>query len=161
MFHLGLSVTDMQSKAASLGADCAFFIQSKPAFAKGIGDKLSSIDGDLSHLKGLYMAIVKPDVAVSTREAYARITPQQPPRCCFDIVQQPVETWRDALTNDFEGSVFTLFPELAQIKEKLYNAGALFAQMTGSGSAVYALFKEMPEALNRLFPQTFCHITVL
>lgn len=161
MFHLELSITDMQEKAAKLGADCAFFIQSKPAFARGIGDKLSVIDDEDLHLKGLFMVVVKPDVAVSTRDAFAQITPRQPSRCCLDIVRQPIETWKDALTNDFEESVFNIYPELRHIKERLYQAGALYVQMTGSGSAIYALFRQEPQQIADIFPNTYHQIVVL
>ncbi|MBR1655462.1 MAG: 4-(cytidine 5'-diphospho)-2-C-methyl-D-erythritol kinase, partial [Prevotella sp.] len=160
-FHLGLSVEEMQTKAAGLGADCAFFIESIPAFARGIGDKLSAVEGNLSHLKGLYMAVVKTNVAVSTREAFARIVPKKPERCCLDIVQQSVETWRHQLTNDFETSVFSIYPELARIKERLYSEGAIYAQMTGSGSAIYALFDKKPDSLSLIFRDAFCHIVAL
>ncbi len=161
MFHLGLSTADMQEKAAKLGADCAFFIQSKPAFARGIGDKLSVIDDEDLHLKGIFMVVVKPDVAVSTRDAFAQITPRQPSRCCLDIVRQPIETWKDALINDFEGSVFNIYPELRHIKERLYQEGALFVQMTGSGSAIYALFRQKPQQIDSIFPNTYHQIVVL
>lgn len=160
-FHLELCITDMQEKAAKLGADCAFFIQSKPAFARGIGDKLSVIDDEDLHLKGLFMVVVKPDVAVSTRDAFAQITPRQPSRCCLDIVRQPIETWKDALINDFEGSVFNIYPELRHIKERLYQGGALFVQMTGSGSAIYALFRQKPQQIDSIFPNTYHQIVVL
>ena len=160
-FRLGLSVEEMQTKATGLGADCAFFIESIPAFARGIGDKLSAVEGNLSHLKGLYMAVVKTNVAVSTREAFARIVPKKPERCCLDIVQQPVETWRHQLTNDFETSVFSIYPELARIKERLYSEGAIYAQMTGSGSAIYALFDKKPDSLSLIFRDAFCHIVAL
>lgn len=160
-FRLGLSVEEMQTKATGLGADCAFFIESIPAFARGIGDKLSAVEGNLSHLKGLYMAVVKTNVAVSTREAFARIVPKKPERCCLDIVQQSVETWRHQLTNDFETSVFSIYPELARIKERLYSEGAIYAQMTGSGSAIYALFDKKPDSLSLIFRDAFCHIVAL
>lgn len=160
-FRLELSVEEMQAKATRLGADCAFFIESIPAFARGIGDKLSAVEGNLSHMKGLYMAVVKTNVAVSTREAFAQIVPKKPERCCLEIVQQPVETWRHQLTNDFETSVFSIYPELARIKERLYSEGAIYAQMTGSGSAIYALFDKKPDSLSLIFRDAFCHIVAL
>ncbi|MBR5634753.1 MAG: 4-(cytidine 5'-diphospho)-2-C-methyl-D-erythritol kinase [Prevotella sp.] len=93
--QLGLSNEQMERYAAQLGADCAFFIQSKPAYATGIGDQLSIIDDIQNILKGYHLVVVKPDVAVSTREAYAAITPKKPEKCCLDVVRQHIETWRN------------------------------------------------------------------
>ena len=139
MFHLGLSEAQMISYAARLGADCAFFIQSLPAYAEGIGEILTPIALDL---KGWYIAIVRPAIPVSTKEAFSLITPHHPVKNCRDIVMQPVETWRNELTNDFEHSVFTLHPEIGAIKDRLYDLGAVYAAMTGSGSSLYGLFRD-------------------
>ena len=139
MFNLGLSDEQMISYAARLGADCAFFILNKPCYAEGIGERLQPISLDLS---GWHLAIVRPAIPVSTREAFSLITPQHPPKNCRDIVMQPVETWRDALTNDFEKSVFTLHPEIGAIKDRLYDMGAVYAAMSGSGSSLYGLFRQ-------------------
>ena len=139
MFHLGLTEQQMIDYAARLGADCAFFILNKPCYAEGIGEKLQPIG--LS-LKGWYLAIVRPDIPVSTKEAFSLITPQHPLQNCRDIVMQPVETWRNALTNDFEKSVFTLHPEIGAIKDRLYDMGAVYAAMSGSGSSLYGLFRQ-------------------
>ena len=139
MFHLGLTEQQMIDYAARLGADCAFFILNKPCYAEGIGEKLQPIG--LS-LKGWYLAVVRPAIPVSTKEAFSLITPQNPPQNCRDIVMQPVETWRDALTNDFEKSVFTLHPEIGAIKDRLYDMGAVYAAMSGSGSSLYGLFRQ-------------------
>ena len=139
MFRLGLTEQQMIDYAARLGADCAFFILNRPCYAEGIGEKLQPIG--LS-LKGWYLAIVRPAIPVSTKEAFSLITPQYPPQNCRDIVMQPVETWRDALTNDFEKSVFTLYPEIGAIKDKLYEMGAVYAAMSGSGSSIYGLFRQ-------------------
>jgi len=139
MFHLGLTEQQMIDYAARLGADCAFFILNKPCYAEGIGEKLQPIG--LS-LKGWYLAVVRPAIPVSTKEAFSLITPQYPPQNCRDIVMQPVETWRDALTNDFEKSVFTLHPEIGAIKDRLYDMGAVYAAMSGSGSSLYGLFRQ-------------------
>jgi 4-diphosphocytidyl-2-C-methyl-D-erythritol kinase len=138
MFHLGLSDAQMISYAARLGADCAFFIQSQPAYAEGIGEILTPID--LS-LKGWYIAIVRPAIPVSTKEAFSLITPRHPQKNCREIVLQPVETWREELTNDFEHSVFTLHPEIGAIKQRLYELGATYAAMSGSGSSLFGLFR--------------------
>ena len=101
MFGLGLTDEQMIDYAARLGADCAFFILNRPCYAEGIGEKLQPITLDLS---GWYLAVVRPAIPVPTKEAFSLITPQHPEKNCLDIVMQPVETWRDELTNDFERS---------------------------------------------------------
>ena len=138
-FHLNLSDEKLISYASILGADCAIFILNRPAYAEGIGEKLYPMDVDLS---GWYMAVVRPDIPVPTKEAFARIKPHFPQKCCRDIVMQPVETWKEELVNDFEESVFALHPELAAIKERLYQLGATYAAMSGSGSALFGLFRQ-------------------
>ena len=137
--------------AAQFGAECANFILNRPAYAEGIGERLTPIDLDL---KGWYMAVVRPDIPVPTKEAFARITPQMPPKCCKDIVIQPVETWKEELVNDFEASVFAVHYELADIKERLYQLGAVYAAMSGSGSALFGLFRE-PITIETYFPDMF------
>ena len=150
-FNLGLTEQQLIDYAAKLGADCPFFIMNRPAYAEGIGERLTPID--LS-LKGWYMAVVRPDIPVPTKEAFARITPQMPQKCCKDIVMQPIETWKDELVNDFELSVFAVHPELADIKVQLYQLGAVYAAMSGSGSALFGLFKE-PVDIEKSFPDMF------
>ena len=136
MFKLGLSDQQMIDYAAHLGADCAFFILNRPCYAEGIGEKLQPIDLDL---KGWYLSLVRPDIPVSTREAFALIKPHYPEVNCREVVKQPVESWRDALVNDFEGSVFAVHPELGAVKDRLYELGATYAAMSGSGSTLFAL----------------------
>ena len=138
MFTLGLSDEQMIQYAARLGADCAFFILSRPAYAEGIGELLQPISLNLS---SYYIGIVRPNIPVSTREAFSLIKPQKPAKCCREVVMQPIETWREELTNDFEQSVFTLHPEIGAIKQQLYDFGAVYAAMSGSGSAVFGLFQ--------------------
>lgn len=139
MFTLGLSDDQMIRYAARLGADCPFFILSRPAYAEGIGERLQPIDLDLT---GYYIAVVRPDIPVSTKEAFSLIKPAKPAKCCRDVVSQPIETWREELVNDFELSVFALHPEIGAIKEQLYSLGAVYAAMSGSGSAVFGIFRE-------------------
>ena len=139
MFQLGLSDRQMIDYAARLGADCAFFIINKPCYAEGIGEKLEPIS--LS-LRGWYLAVVRPAIPVSTKEAFSLISPQHPAVNCRDIVMQPVETWRDRLTNDFEKSVFAIHLEIGAIKDRLYDLGAVYASMSGSGSSLFGLFRE-------------------
>ena len=136
MFKLGLSDQQMIDYAAHLGADCAFFILNRPCYAEGIGEKLQPIDLDL---KGWYLSLVRPDIPVSTREAFALIKPHYPEVNCREVVKQPVELWRDTLVNDFEGSVFAVHPELGAVKDRLYELGATYAAMSGSGSTLFAL----------------------
>lgn len=138
MFTLGLSDEQMIQYAARLGADCAFFILSRPAYAEGIGELLQPISLNLS---SYYIGIVRPNIPVSTREAFSLIKPQKPAKCCREVVMQTIETWREELTNDFEQSVFTLHPEIGAIKQQLYDLGAVYAAMSGSGSAVFGLFQ--------------------
>ena len=122
----------MERYAAKLGSDCAFFITAEPSYATGRGEILEPADGPKGNLHGYSIVVVKPDVAVSTRDAYAQIVCHMPRKSCRDIVRQPISTWRDELTNDFEGPVFKAHPELARIKQSLYDMGALYAQMRAS-----------------------------
>ena len=139
MFNLGLTDQQMIDYAARLGADCAFFILNRPCYAEGIGEKLQPIDLDL---KGWYLSLVRPDIPVSTREAFALIKPHHPEVNCREVVKQPVESWRGALVNDFEGSVFAVHPELGAVKDRLYELGATYAAMSGSGSTLFALSRQ-------------------
>lgn len=160
-FRLNIGIAEMERYAARLGADCAFFITAEPMYATGIGNILAPVDDSIGFLKGLYLAVVKPGISVSTVEAYRQIKPKKPAKCCLDIVRQPIETWREELTNDFEPPVFAAHPELGDIKEKLYDMGAIFAQMSGSGSAIYGIFKEAPENIEDKFPGMFTAVMQL
>jgi 4-diphosphocytidyl-2-C-methyl-D-erythritol kinase len=157
-FELGLTSEQMQQYAARLGADCAFFIESRASYAEGIGELLQPIDLDLS---GWHIGVVRPDIPVPTKEAFSRIHPHYPALNCREAVMQPVETWRDTLTNDFEESVFALHPEIGNVKELLYKMGATYAAMSGSGSALFGLFKDEPDALRKTFPDMFTFSGVL
>lgn len=160
-FRLNIGNPEMERYAARLGADCAFFIEAEPAYAEGIGDVLMPVDGPQGNLDGYYLVLVKPDVAVSTRDAYSAITPKQPAKCCRDIVRQPIETWKDELVNDFETPIFAQHPELAVIKQKLYDLGASYAAMSGSGSALFGIFKEKPTEVESHFEGMFCEVIAL
>ena len=154
-FQLGLSNEQLIQYAAQLGADCAFFILSRPCYAEGIGEKLQPIDLSLN---GYHIAVVRPDIPVPTKEAFSRIHPHYPAQNCRETVMQPVETWRETLINDFEESVFALHPEIGDIMQRLYDMGATYVAMSGSGSALFGLFKERPDSLSQAFPHmfTFC-----
>ena len=156
-FQLGLTDEQLMQYAAKLGADCAFFILSRPCYAEGIGEKLQPIDMSLN---GYHIAVVRPDIPVPTKEAFSRIHPHYPAQNCRETVMQPVETWRETLVNDFEESVFALHPEIGDIKQQLYDMGATYAAMSGSGSALFGLFKECPDTLGQAFPNmfTFCSL---
>ena len=160
-FRLNIGIPEMERYAAKLGADCAFFITADPSYAEGIGDVLMPADVPGAGLGGYYLAVVKPSVAVSTRDAYAAIVPKTPAKCCRDIVRQPIETWKDELVNDFEAPIFKLHPELAEIKEKLYQQGAKYAAMSGSGSALFGIFETEPNGLKEMFQDCFCEVLKL
>lgn len=149
---LGLSQQELMDYGLRLGADCPFFVMGKPAYGEGIGERLEPVSLDLS---GHYVCIVKPQVNVSTREAFSLVTPRKPERNCRDIVAQPLETWRGLLRNDFEESVFALHPEIGHIKERLYEEGAVYSSMSGSGSSVYGIFDEERD-LSGAFEGMFC-----
>ena len=155
-FKLNLSTEKLEEYAAILGADCAFFIQNKPVFASGIGNIFEEIN--LS-LKGYYLVLVKPDIFVSTKDAFANIIPMKPNHSLKEIIRMPVETWRATMKNDFEDSVFKKFPEIAAIKDKLYDMGAIYASMSGSGSSVFGIFREQVEQVehvDEVFSGCFC-----
>lgn len=148
---LGLSFDELEQKAALLGADCPFFIRNTPVFATGTGNVFTPVT--LS-LEGYHLCLVKPDIAVSTPEAYAMVRPQMPSTSLTEIISQPVEAWKNQMVNDFETSVFNRYPEIARIKESLYEAGAVYASMSGSGSSVFGIFQE-PTHLKRQYPDYF------
>ncbi len=154
-FRLNIGNAEMERYAARLGSDCAFFITAEPAFATGRGDVLQPVEGPAAGLDGYHIAIVKPPVAVSTRDAYSQIVCRKPTRCCRDVVRMPIDTWRGDLTNDFEAPVFSMHPELAQIKQRLYDLGAVYAAMSGSGSALFGIFRQDPRAVDESFPGCF------
>lgn len=137
-FQLNIPNEQLEVYAAQLGADCAFFVENKPTFAEGIGNIFSPIE--LS-LKGYKLVLVKPDIFVSTRDAFAQIKPKRPTISLKEVAKMPIEAWKTYMVNDFEESVFPQFPAIADIKAKLYDMGAIYASMSGSGSSVFALFK--------------------
>ena len=137
-FNLKLSDENLEEYAARLGADCAFFIRNTPTYAEGIGNIFSPIS--LS-LKGYQIVLVKPDIFVSTRDAFAQIKPHRQEIPLKEVIKQPIQEWKERMVNYFEESVFPQFPAIKEIKEKLYEAGAIYAAMTGSGSSVFGLFK--------------------
>ena len=160
-FRLNMGIAEMERYASRLGSDCAFFITAEPSFATGRGEVLEPVNIAEQNLQGYYIAIVKPAIAVSTREAFKQIICRQPEHCCRDIVRQPIETWKTVLTNDFEEPAFKQHPELADIKQRLYDLGAVYAQMSGSGSAFFGLFRTVPQQLKSNFPDCYTFTTKL
>ena len=160
-FRLNMGIAEMERYASRLGSDCAFFITAEPSFATGRGEVLEPVNIAEQNLKGYYIAIVKPAIAVSTREAFKQIICRQPEHCCRDIVRQPVESWKTVLTNDFEEPAFKQHSELADIKQRLYDLGAVYAQMSGSGSAFFGLFRTEPQQLKSNFPDCYTFTTKL
>ena len=137
MFDLKIDNEELASLAASLGADCAFFIYNRPMMATGIGDVLTPIDVSLS---GKTLLLVKPPMGVDTRTAYSRVVPAPATVRLPEVISRPVEAWDGLLVNDFEPSVFAALPQLWLIKAQLLDAGAQYAAMSGSGSTVFGLF---------------------
>ena len=136
-YQLGVSEEQLEVYAATLGADCAFFIKNRPIFAEGIGNIFSPVELSLN---GYQIMIIKPNVFVSTREAFSNIHPHRPKYPVREAIQRPVQEWKDTLINDFEASVFPQHPVIGEIKEELYHQGAIYASMSGSGSSVFGLF---------------------
>jgi len=145
LWGLGLSSDEMADIVAPVGADCPFFIYNRPMFAEGIGNEFSVID---INLKGFWILLVKPAVEVTTAQAYKGIVPCVSLNDIRKAVSLPVADWKNVLLNDFEKTVFPIFPQIRKIKESLYDLGADYASMTGSGSAVFGLFSEKPDALD-------------
>jgi len=149
-FQLGLNAEQLKKYASGLGADCPFFIENKPAFATGTGNQLSPVKIELSEYR---IVVLKPGFSVNTATAYKTIVPSKPEYELESIVQLPVKAWKDVVVNDFEKSVFPLFPEIEYWKRKLYELGAEFASMSGSGSAVFGIFRCLPTDFDKTIPQ--------
>ncbi|MBO7480524.1 MAG: 4-(cytidine 5'-diphospho)-2-C-methyl-D-erythritol kinase [Bacteroidales bacterium] len=142
MFSLKLSVEQMVAYASRLGADCAFFIHNRQMLANGTGNIFHETE---LCLKGKTLALVLPPISVNTAKAYANCHPAEPLFSLNDSVKLPMHQWKDRIKNDFEPTVFAENPMLSEIKRKLYANGAVFAQMSGSGSAMYGIFETKPQ----------------
>lgn len=151
LFQLGLGETKLRSYASVIGSDCSFFISNKPAYCYGRGELQKPLDYSL---EGKFIIIVKPEIFISTTEAYAMIRPQKPAHNVQDIIKQPIEEWKKFLVNDFEESIFKKHPEIRKIKNSLYKNGAFYASMSGSGSSVYGIF-DHPADLKNKFKHCF------
>jgi len=139
LFGLQLDDKILEGYARQLGSDCAFFIKNEPALATGKGDELSAVQMSLTDF---YLVIVKPEIHISTPDAYSWITPNPKGPSLLNVAKGPITQWKNELHNDFEQMVFKHHPPIAQIKKDLYHEGAVFASLTGSGAAVYGLFKK-------------------
>lgn len=142
-FALGLSADELKTFAARLGSDCAFFIDNRPSKATGRGEILRATEVNLT---SEWLLIVKPDIHVSTREAYAGVIPRPVVSDIAATVRRPPEEWKNTLTNDFETPIFARHPAIARLKERLHEAGAVYASMSGSGASVFGIFREKPSA---------------
>ncbi len=162
LFSLGLTREQLAEEVRPLGADCPFFVYNTPCYAEGIGDKLSPISLDLS---GLRLVMIKPACGVSTKEAYAGIKPKGKCEVFSDLKDLNDLTVLTALTNDFEETVCKVHPEIAEIKQRLLNAGAVYAAISGSGSTVFGLFENDAEgrtdAQLRLLHEEFASMVIL
>ncbi len=141
-FQLNIDVKELEQFSSKLGSDCAFFISNKPAFATAKGEILMPVSLEL---KEKHLVIIKPPYSVNTKEAYSGIQPAQPQYELSELIKLPVKEWKSKIKNDFELSVFQRFPELRLIKQSLYELGAVYASMSGSGSAIYGIFESKPE----------------
>lgn len=153
LFSLGYSDSELADVAATIGADCPLFVYNRPMMASGTGTTLSDFPLPPS-IRNLKVAIVKPSAGVSTAAAYAGVTPALPAISLADNLRRPIVEWSSCVKNDFETSVFPILPEIAEIKERLINMGAIYASLSGSGSAVYGLFDAdiLSEQLSESFP---------
>jgi 4-diphosphocytidyl-2-C-methyl-D-erythritol kinase len=150
LFNLQIPEQALLDYALQLGSDCPFFIINTPAFATGRGEILKPIN---LNLDGYSIVIVNPGIAISTKLAFSLITPKVPDTNMEAIICEPVSSWKEKLLNDFEQPIFNSFPELANIKETLYQKGAVYASMTGTGSTVFGIFPtSMMDTLSFNFP---------
>lgn len=154
-FSLGATDQQLAALAVQLGADCPFFIYNKPVFATGIGEVFEDIELSLADY---YFVLINPAIHVSTKDAFAEIKPTQTQTSLKEIVKKPVTAWKGLMVNDFEQSVFSKYPLIGDIKQDLYNMGAVYASMTGSGSSVFGIFKEEVKDVQSFYPDYFTWI---
>jgi len=139
LFNLNLTLDQLVNYAQKLGSDCAFFIQNKPVYAFNKGDEFKNVELDLTSYQ---LKIEYPNIHIVTKEAYRGIVPLSSKQSLKDIISKPIEDWKTLVENDFEKSVFPLHPSIENLKNQMYSDGAIFASMTGSGSAVFGLFEK-------------------
>ena len=136
LFELKLTNKELEKYALRLGADCPFFIDNTPKLVEGIGEEMTSIDLDLSDYE---IRLVNSDIYISTKEAFSVVVPETPEKSIEELIKLDVKEWKEKLKNNFEDSVFEKYPQLEKIKEDLYNEGAVYASMSGSGSVVFGV----------------------
>ncbi|MFM2232300.1 MAG: hypothetical protein RJB31_1001 [Bacteroidota bacterium] len=156
-YKLGIGAEQLQKYALALGSDCPFFIINEPVQATGRGEIMQPISCTLSSKT---MVLVCPGIHVNTADAFRKIKLSPDAPSCASVIETPIQAWKDNLINDFEEPVFNAFPEIANIKEKLYDAGALYASMTGTGSTVYGIFESSP-SMKDLFPLHYQLVSIL
>ena len=144
LFNLNLSISSLEDLASELGSDCPFFIQNTAQLAKGRGEILSKIP---IHLEGYYLKLVNIGIHVGTKEAYGGAVFSSSPISIREIINLPISQWKNELTNDFEKTVFSIHPELAKLKQALYDDGAIYAAMSGSGSTLFGIYKNEPSSM--------------
>jgi 4-diphosphocytidyl-2-C-methyl-D-erythritol kinase len=155
-FQLNISEDDLEEMLRPLGSDCAFFVRNKPVYAYGKGDQFESVDVDLSNYK---IAVVNPKIHVGTAEAYGGLSPKFPEMNIREVLKMPIEKWKDHLYNDFESTIFKAHQEIKDLKDKLYELGAVYACMSGSGASVFGIFEKDKELdLKKAFPnyENYC-----
>ena len=155
LFSIGLDNKELEAIVAPFGADCPFFVTGQPVYAEGKGDKFSPVN---INLRGLYIALVKPPIHISTREAYCSVTPRPSMRnLADDVARLPIEKWNDIVSNQFEETLFKHYPLLSALKQTLFDMGALYASMSGSGSAIYGIFNRPIDNIKEVFPDCFTY----
>lgn len=151
-FRLNLSNPELEEIAARLGSDCAFFINNQPVFAYGRGELMEPVD---LVFPNMYILLVKPPFGISTKEAYSNVAPQKSRLSLKALIDFSITQWKPNIKNQFERTLFSAYPELSEIKETMYRLGAVYASMTGSGSAVYGFFRSNPERFIQNFPPNY------
>ena len=141
LFELNIDSEQLESYAGKIGSDCPFFIKNNPIIAEGTGNVFTSTS---MTLKGKYLVLFYPEIHIGTSEAYEGVVPSPPDEKINFILEGDISSWQDRLKNDFENSIFPSYPQIKILKESLIEAGALYASMTGSGSAVYGIFDKKP-----------------
>ena len=155
IYILGLDKPTLASLAAELGSDTPFFVYNRAMLCEGRGEVMSPVDIDL---RGLWLVVLKPECGVSTAEAYQGVVPHVPDVRLMELLKRPIEEWQMCVTNAFEPHILAVHPDIAALKYKLLSSGAIYASMSGSGSAVFGLFRESPRVA---FDDVFVHIEQL
>lgn len=139
LFKLNLSTEELKTYASQIGSDCTFFIDNTPALASGKGDIITPVKLNLCNYS---ISIVYPQIHINTKNAYSLVRPQKKLNSLSEAILSPIHTWKEKIVNDFEEPIFREYPRLLEIKNRLYTEGALYASMSGSGSAIYGIFEK-------------------